>query len=152
MLFALALALPFFLILPAVPPRLVPGLDVGDTVGLGAHGGASFLGVRFNPYAAVPSIHVCWAFLLAVAWRGVVMTGWARRLIAAHPVLMTLTVFVTGNHLLTDAALGIALALVASTVTTIAPGASESVEPRGGGNRVQLGLRLRHRRRRRPVR
>ena len=50
------------------PPRLVEGLGIADTVGLsGGHDEGSFMGVSFNPYAAMPSMHVGWSLLVGIA-------------------------------------------------------------------------------------
>ncbi|MGE4116211.1 MAG: phosphatase PAP2 family protein [Candidatus Nanopelagicales bacterium] len=111
LLASLALASFFFVLYPTAPPRLVSDLGIADTVGLSGHDTGSFAGIDFNPYAAMPSMHVGWSLLLAmVAWR-VVDRALPRVLIALHPVLMTLTVVVTGNHFLVDAAAGAAVAL-----------------------------------------
>ena len=60
---SLAIALIVYVAFPTAPPRLVPGLGIADTVGLAGHDTGSFAGVRFNPYAAMPSLHVGWSVL-----------------------------------------------------------------------------------------
>ena len=62
---SLGIALVVYLAFPTAPPRLVPGLGIADTVGLSGHDTGSFAGVRFNPYAAMPSLHVGWSILAA---------------------------------------------------------------------------------------
>ena len=62
---SLGLALVVYVAFPTAPPRLVPGLDIADTVGLAGHDSGSFAGVRFDPYAAMPSLHVGWSVLVA---------------------------------------------------------------------------------------
>lgn len=66
MLSSLALASFFFVLYPTAPPRLVSSLGIADTVGLSGHDTGSFAGVHFNPYAAMPSMHVGWSLLLAL--------------------------------------------------------------------------------------
>ena len=44
----------------------MPGLGIADTVGLAGHDSGSFAGVRFDPYAAMPSLHVGWSLLVGV--------------------------------------------------------------------------------------
>src|SRR5919198_3577644 len=117
--YALALAIPFFLFFPAAPPRLLEGLGIADTVGLAGHDTGSFLGVRFNPYAAMPSLHVGWSLLLALSVLPIVRNRSARVLVAAHPVVMSLTVTATGNHFFLDIAVGIAIALAARSLSRI---------------------------------
>ena len=88
LLFAsLALAVVFYVGFPTAPPRLVPELGIADTVGLSGHDTGSFAGIRFNPYAAMPSMHVGWSLLV-----GVVGFRAARRLplrlfFALHPAV-----------------------------------------------------------------
>lgn len=111
MLATLGLASVAFVLYPTAPPRLVPGLGVIDTVGLSqGHDTGSFAGIHFDPYAAMPSIHVGWSLLLAVV--GIrVFRGLGRLLLALHPLLMTLAVTTTGNHYFVDALAGMAIAL-----------------------------------------
>lgn len=86
---------------PLVPPRMMDGfVDTAKSVGpdpyaLGVSGGA-------NQLAAMPSLHVGWALLVAAAvvWMG---TSRARWLILAHPIITVLVVVVTANHYWADA-------------------------------------------------
>jgi PAP2 superfamily len=112
MLASLALATFFFVFYPTAPPRLVRGLDIADTVGLSGHDTGSFAGVRFDPYAALPSMHVGWSLLLALVTIRVVKRRLVRLLLALHPLLMTLTVTATGNHFFVDALAGMAVAVL----------------------------------------
>ncbi len=107
------IALVIFQLFPVAPPRLVPGLHFTDTA-------AKVSGVYdtvepkvfFNPYAAVPSMHVGWVLLmgLTVWWfAGERRIAW---LGLALPVLMTLAVVITGNHYFADAFFGAITALI----------------------------------------
>ena len=110
---SLGFALVVYVAFPTAPPRLVPGLDIDDTVGLAGHDRGSFAGVRFDPYAAMPSLHVGWSVLVAaIVFRATTHT-WVRALAIAHPVLMTLAVTATGNHYLVDSLAGASVALLA---------------------------------------
>ena len=105
--------------LPRVPDRAaaaVPGLGIADTVGLAGHDGGSFAGVRFNPYAAMPSLHVGWSILVAVVLFRATARSWVRAIAVLHPLLMTLAVTQTGNHYLADSLAGAFVALLALTV------------------------------------
>lgn len=113
MLGSLALASIFFVLYPTAPPRLVRGLGIADTVGLSGHDTGSFAGIDFNPYAAMPSMHVGWSLLLALVGVRVLSKRRLRLLVALHPVLMTVAVTTTGNHFVVDALAGTAVALVA---------------------------------------
>jgi hypothetical protein len=121
LLVSLAGATVIFVLYPAAPPRLVPGLGIADTVGLSAHDEGSFGGIRFNPYAAMPSMHVGWSVLLGLYGARAASRKALRAFFALHPLLMLATVMVTGNHYLVDAVVGAAVALAA--VTAIPAGA-----------------------------
>jgi PAP2 superfamily len=98
LLLSLVFASMAYVMLPTAPPRLVPGLGIADTVGLSARGeDGSFSGIRFNPYAAMPSMHVGWSLLIGF--------------FAAHPLLMAIAVTATGNHFFLDSLVGAAVAL-----------------------------------------
>lgn len=125
--YALALAIPFFLFFPAAPPRLLEGLGIADTVGLAGHDTGSFLGVRFNPYAAMPSLHVGWSLLVALGILPLLRGRALRVAVAAHPLLMTLAVVATGNHLFLDIAVGAGIALAACALAAVPLG---DIDPR----------------------
>ena len=69
---SLAIAVVFYVLYPTAPPRLVPSLGIADTDGPAGHDTGSFAGIRFNPYAAMPSMHVGWSLLVGlVGYRAV---------------------------------------------------------------------------------
>jgi membrane-associated phospholipid phosphatase len=72
---------------------------------------ANTASVLYNPYAAIPSMHV--AFALMVGFSGAALTPirWLRPLWYFYPALVSVVVVVTANHFWIDAALG---ALVAA--------------------------------------
>lgn len=107
------LALIVFQLFPVAPPRLLPGFGFVDTA-------AKVSGVYdtvepkifFNPYAAMPSMHVGWVLLMGLAlWRH---AGWriARWFGAVLPLFMAVAVVATGNHYFLDALSGVATALL----------------------------------------
>ena len=119
---SLGLALIVYVAFPTAPPRLVPGLRISDTVGLAGHDSGSFAGVRFDPYAAMPSLHVGWSVLVAVILYRATSRRWLRAVVIAHPVLMALAVTATGNHYLVDSLAGALVALLALVaVDALAP-------------------------------
>jgi PAP2 superfamily len=114
LLVSLGLAMIAYVAFPTAPPRLVPGLGIADPVGLsGGHDTGSFAGIRFNPYAAMPSMHVGWSLLVGLAGFRAARHRLARALFLIHPVLMAVTVTATGNHWFADSIAGAAAALAA---------------------------------------
>jgi ABC-type branched-subunit amino acid transport system permease subunit len=110
---SLAIAVVLYVLYPTAPPRLVSGLGISDTVGLAGHDTGSFAGIRFNPYAAMPSMHVGWSLLVGlVGWRAV-SSRVGRGLFALHPAVMAITVTATGNHYFVDSIAGATIAVVA---------------------------------------
>jgi hypothetical protein len=90
-------------LLPMAPPRLVPSfglVDTGRALGQSVYP-ASPRGGLANQFAAMPSVHVGWALLVAVCVLAVARGRW-RWLALVHPVLTVLVVTVTANHYWSD--------------------------------------------------
>ncbi len=103
-------------------------------MGLSGHDTGSFAGVRFNPYAAMPSLHVGWSILAATMLFRATSRTWLRAAAVLHPVLMTLAVTQTGNHYLADSlagALVALLALMAVGMWSRRPGNATAARPAG---------------------
>ena len=115
---AMALALVGYAVYPTAPPRLMPQWGFADPIrqltGVDAERGPG--SVLLNAYAAIPSMHVCFALL----------TGWSMSTLAArrglrvlwrlYPLVIVLVVVVTGNHYLVDIVLGALCAGVSAVV------------------------------------
>jgi hypothetical protein len=112
---SVAFAAVVYALLPMAPPRLVPGIGIADTVGLaGGHDTGSMGGViPFNPYAAMPSMHVGWSLLVGIFGFRALRGNPLRWVFALHPVVMAVTVSATGNHYFLDSAAGVAVVLSA---------------------------------------
>jgi hypothetical protein len=103
---------------PVAPPRLVPGYGFVDTMLLYSSTSyqAQSLSPFVNPYAAMPSLHFGWAFLLGVGiwlvWRDVrgVVLG------VLLPLSMGLAIVLTANHYILDGVAGFAVCLVGLVV------------------------------------
>jgi PAP2 superfamily len=111
------IATPIFALYPVAPPRLA-GIGIKDVVShqaVVALTGQSTL--FYNPYAAVPSLHVGLAFAIGVAAAAALSRPWARALALLWGPLVTLAVIATGNHYLFDAATGLLVAAVAFATT-----------------------------------
>jgi hypothetical protein len=94
---------------PVAPPRMLPGTGLVDTAILyhqSVYG--SVAGFEADQLSAMPSVHVGWAILVAVAVIGTARTRW-RWLILLYPALTTLVVIVTANHFWADGIVAAAL-------------------------------------------
>jgi hypothetical protein len=105
------LAVPVFALLPVAPPRLAR-IGIADTVSAQAIslGGPSTY--FYNPYAAVPSLHVGFAFAIGAAVAMAVRPGWLKAVVLLWGPLVTVAVVATGNHYVFDAVTGLALAVL----------------------------------------
>lgn len=99
---------------PVAPPRLLLGFGFVDT--MQRYSSLSYqaqsLKPFVNPYAAVPSLHFGWSFLIGV---GLILAlgrplGWALGILL--PALMFFAILATANHFVLDAAAGFAVCLV----------------------------------------
>jgi hypothetical protein len=101
------IAVPVFALFPVAPPRLA-GIGVADTVSSQAAVGLTGRSTLFyNPFAAVPSLHVGFAFAISVAAAAALHASWARALALLWGPLVTLSVVATGNHYVFDIAAGL---------------------------------------------
>ena len=106
------IAVPIFALFPVAPPRLA-GIGIADTVssqaGVGLTGRSTLF---YNPFAAVPSLHVGFAFAISVAAAAALRAPWARALALLWGPLVTLSVVATGNHYLFDVVAGLLVTAV----------------------------------------
>src|SRR5947199_6979396 len=108
-LIAMALALVGYALYPTAPPRLMPEWGFTDSI-------AQFMGVPhidngpgkalLNFYAAVPSMHVCFAIMIGIPMTRLVRHWPAKVAWSLYPLFITFVVVATGNHYLADAFLG----------------------------------------------
>jgi hypothetical protein len=116
---ASAVSLLVFWFYPVAPPRLAMG-GLDDIVvrhNVFGAGHAASTGSFVDLYAALPSLHVGWAFWVAAAIVRACPTSRFRHVAWLYPVTTALVVLATANHYLIDAAAGvvvIALAELAS--------------------------------------
>ena len=110
------------IVLPVAPPRMLTWagfVDTGKEMGQSTYGsvGSDWLS---NQFAAMPSLHVGWALIVAAAGVAAGPARW-RWLWVLHPVVTLLVVVVTGNHYWLDAAVGCLLAGTALVVLRPVP-------------------------------
>ena len=97
--------------LPVAPPRMVPQtgmVDTAMTYGQSVYG--SIGGFQADQLSAMPSVHVGWAVLVAVAVCSVTRSRW-RYLAVLHAAATVFVVVVTGNHFWADGIVACALLL-----------------------------------------
>lgn len=108
------LALIGYAIYPTAPPRLFPEWGFFDAV-------SNFTGVTstdsvsalFNPYAAVPSMHVCFSLMVGMPLSRLCKHRAVRVFWTIYPLLVVFVIVTTANHFLSDAFLGALTALAA---------------------------------------
>jgi membrane-associated phospholipid phosphatase len=118
LLVSIGVAVVVHVTLPVAPPRLLPGLGIADTVGLD-HDDDSLFGIPFNPYAAMPSMHVGWSLLVGLVALKAARSPVLRGFFALHPAVMAISVTATGNHYFLDSLAGALVALLAVGVVRV---------------------------------
>jgi hypothetical protein len=105
---AMGLALVGYVLMPTAPPRFFPELGFVDTIAyyVNVKHDSGLVALFFNPYAAVPSMHVAFALMVSVPALLVVRNRVAKVLWCVYPLLVTFVVLVTGNHWFMDAVAG----------------------------------------------
>ncbi len=116
MIVAMGIALVGYIVFPTAPPRFMPEWGFRDAVSdfTGVPSDSVTVNALFNPYAAVPSMHV--AFALMIGWPLAKLVNWRALKVfwTLYPLLVTWVIVVTGNHFLADAFLGASAAGVAA--------------------------------------
>ncbi len=103
--------------IPVAPPRMLPDsgfVDVAAQYGQSVYGGAVG-GVVADQLSAMPSVHVAWCVIVAVAVVKVARWPW-RWLVVLHPAITVFVVVATANHFWADGLVAVALLLVAYLV------------------------------------
>ncbi|MGD9695005.1 MAG: phosphatase PAP2 family protein [Thermoleophilia bacterium] len=122
---------------PVAPPRLLHG-GLTDTVT--AHTfidlDSDLVRAFYNPVAAMPSLHVGMAPVVAWALWKLTPWLWTRVLGLLYPFVVTVCVIVTGNHFVLDAAGGLAVVLPAALIAALL-----MREPRGRPSPVAVAWR-----------
>jgi len=115
---AMGVALVVHLALPVAPPRMLPQLGFVDTIHQFGHidQDTGAVSMFVNPYAAVPSMHTCFALLVGVTAMRLVRRRWLKALALCYPVLVIAVIIVTANHFIFDAITGALTAVLAAVV------------------------------------
>src|SRR5437868_1343881 len=113
LLLATALAVIGYVVFPTAPPRLS---DVGivDTVSGGdVNLNRGLVSSLYNPFAAVPSLHIGYALIVGASIERHALHSITRLAALAYPLFVLLVIVATGNHFLLDAAAGAIVAGIA---------------------------------------
>lgn len=117
-----------FLLFPAAPPWAAGRIGLLDVVKIGGPAGASSTAgvgggsgvyrlIHGNPYAAIPSLHAGYSFMVFLMIASLAWTTRHRRLgvgaAALYPLLQSFAVVYTGNHYVVDLLIGYAFAAAA---------------------------------------
>jgi len=104
-----AIALLGYVVFPTAPPRFFPEWgfvdSVADFTGIDPSAGGA-ADALFNPYAAVPSMHVAFALMIGVPLSKLAKHRPVRWFWTAYPALVTFVIVMTANHFVLDAVLG----------------------------------------------
>ena len=111
LMISMGLALVGYWAYPTAPPRLLPEWGFTDSISQFVYHGTGYIdkgpaGWLVNSYAAVPSMHVCFAVLLGVTMARLVRRKPFRILWYLYPVVITFVVVATANHYFVDVFLG----------------------------------------------
>lgn len=111
------LAFIIFAFYPVAPPRFFSGFV--DTIH--ADWGVEEASVQrfYNPFAAMPSLHLGWSLMVGIGICWMSKAWYARALGVTLPIAMFIGIVATGNHFVLDAIGGIAIILVAFVLTVL---------------------------------
>jgi hypothetical protein len=111
-LVAFGIALIGYAFYPTAPPRFFPEWGFFDAVSdfTGVPQDSVTINNLFNPYAAVPSMHVAFALMIGVPLAKLVKWRALKVFWAMYPLLVVFVIVATANHFIADAVLGAAAA------------------------------------------
>jgi membrane-associated phospholipid phosphatase len=116
---AMLVALVGYGVFPTAPPRLLPYWGFTDAIqqatNVTIEHGVS--GALLNAYAAIPSMHVCFALMIGLPMSRLVRRRVFQVLWRIYPVFITFVVIATGNHYFTDVFLGALTAGIAAVLS-----------------------------------
>lgn len=116
------IALGVFVLFPVAPPRMMHNEGFVDTLslfsGINLHGG--HLSGLFNPFAAVPSMHMGYALMVGLISASLVKRWSLRVVLLMYPVVVFVTIVATANHYVFDALAGGAVICAAFAIMAFA--------------------------------
>jgi hypothetical protein len=121
---AMGLALVGYTLVPTAPPRLFEEVGFVDTITQYAqvNHDSALVSVFVNPFAAVPSMHICFSLLISIPAVLVVRNRVIRAFWVLYTPLVFFVIIVTANHFWVDAAAGAAVAALSAVAARYALG------------------------------
>jgi len=118
---AMAISLLGYALYPTAPPRFIPELGLDPSVAVTGNEPLELTSTDalYNPFAAVPSMHVGLALIFAWSMALLVSNRPLKAVLFAYPLLMTYVVVASGNHFWLDAVFGALAAALAAAVATL---------------------------------
>jgi hypothetical protein len=97
-----------YAVFPTAPPRFFPEWGFFDAVSdfTGVPQDSVTISKLFNPYAAVPSMHVGFALMVSIPLARLVRWRALKVFWAIYPLIVVFVIVVTANHFIADAVLG----------------------------------------------
>jgi hypothetical protein len=133
---AMLIALVGYAVFPTAPPRFLPEWggpthpfidSVGDITHIQVGHASAAMDKLFNPYAAIPSMHVAFAIMIGWPLASLARSRAVAVLWRLYPLLIAFVIIATANHFIIDALLGALTAgfsaWVASRLARLRPGA-----------------------------
>lgn len=113
---AMGISLVGYALYPTAPPRFIPELGLDSSVGVTGNEPLKLASTDplYNPFAAVPSMHVGLALIFAWSLALLVSNRPLKGVLFAYPLLMTYVVVASGNHFWLDAVFGAITAALAA--------------------------------------
>jgi membrane-associated phospholipid phosphatase len=118
---AMGIALVLYAAYPTAPPRFMPEWGFSDSVAhfTGLTGKDSSADALYNPFAAVPSMHVAFALMLGVPMAYMSRRRLVKALWLTYPLIVSFVVIATANHWWFDAFTGALTAAVAAVAAVL---------------------------------
>lgn len=113
---AWSLALVGYIGMPTAPPRLVPGLDIFDSIARMTNVDPTNHSTSklYNPYAAVPSMHIGFALMVGIPLSKLAKHRAVKIFWAIYPLVVLFVIMATGNHFFLDAVFGAGAVAIAA--------------------------------------
>ena len=129
----------WYAVQPVAPPRLAGLLT--DTVSSQTFVDldSPLIKAFYNPVAAMPSLHVGLAPVVAWALWRLTKSPWTRAAGLLYPFLVAIAIVVTGNHYVLDIAGGLAVVLPAAIIARVLTGSPDAGEP-GDPTQAQVSV------------